>query len=56
MARKKVAKTAPTPGYGNGDRLARGAASASFGSMSHIDQKKWDDIFGPDPRLARKKK
>jgi hypothetical protein len=56
MARKKAEKTAPTPGYGSGDKLARGAASATFPSMSHISQMRWNDIFGEDPRLARKKK
>jgi len=56
MARKKAEKTAPTPGPGSGDRLARGASSASFGSMSHISAERWNSIFGEDPRLARKKK
>jgi hypothetical protein len=27
------------------DSLARGAKSASFGSMSHISQSKWDAMF-----------
>jgi hypothetical protein len=30
------------------DSLARGAKSASFGSMSHISQSKWDAMFEPE--------
>jgi len=32
-----------------GDILARGAASATFPSNSHIPQDKWDSIFGKRP-------
>ena len=30
---------------GSGDKLARGAARASYG-MPNVSQEKWDDIFG----------
>lgn len=30
------------------DSLARGARQASFGSMSHISQAKWDAMFEPE--------
>lgn len=36
-------------GFGSGDRLARGAKSANFGSMSHVSQSRWDEIFGKTP-------
>jgi hypothetical protein len=36
-------------GKGFGDRLARGAKSANFPSMSHVSQAKWNDIFGERP-------
>jgi hypothetical protein len=32
-----------------GDILARGGRSATFPSNSHIEQSKWDAIFGPRP-------
>lgn len=32
------------------DTLARGARSASFGSMCHISQDKWDAMFKPEPK------
>jgi hypothetical protein len=33
------------------DSLARGARSANFGSMSHIDQSKWDAMFASEGDL-----
>lgn len=36
-------------GFGSGDRLARGAKSANFGSMSHVSAEKWNEIFGERP-------
>lgn len=32
---------------GGGDSLARGMKSFTFPSNSHIEQSKWDAIFGP---------
>jgi hypothetical protein len=55
MARKKATATpVRSPGYG--DRLARGAGSATFGSMSYIKQDKWDSIFGPAEPVKKKRK
>ena len=33
---------------GSGDKLARGAARATFPSLSHVSDKKWADAFGTD--------
>ncbi len=54
MAKKQTVTS--SPGTNRGDLLARGAASANFGSMSHISQSKWDSIFGPNPKLTQRKK
>jgi hypothetical protein len=36
---------------GKGDTLAAGGIRATFPSMSHIPQSKWDEIFGePEPK------
>ena len=32
-------------GAGYGDRLARGAHKANFGTMSHIKQEDWNKMF-----------
>jgi hypothetical protein len=39
-----------------GDILARGAKSATFPSMSHISQERWDAIFEPEPKKEDKPK
>jgi len=38
-----------------GDILARGGHSATFPSLSHVPQDKWDDIFGKRPLNIMKK-
>ena len=44
-------------GYGSGDKLARGAVSASYlTTEKKITDKKWNDIFGDfDPEAFQKK-
>jgi hypothetical protein len=37
-----------------GDALARGAKSATFPSLSHVSQQKWNDIFGEASEPQRK--
>jgi hypothetical protein len=39
---------------GGGDRLARGARSAVFPSLSHIDQDRWDAIWAEDSESIQK--
>lgn len=46
-----------TMGAGYGDRLARGGAKASFGSMTHVSDDKWRKAFGkPAPKKKKAKK
>lgn len=40
-------------GAGDGDRLARGNASASWGPLD-VSQDKWEGIFGDEPEKKKK--
>lgn len=44
-------------GQGYGDRLARGASSATFSNAGkNVSQKQWNQIFGEDSGPAQKNK
>lgn len=41
---------------GKGDVLASGGRKATFPSLSHVSQDKWESIFGPpEPKKKAKK-
>lgn len=42
-------------GTGNGDKLARGAHSATWGPMN-VSQQKWDAVFGKSKSNKKEKK